>query len=214
MNDILMEVISHRGNWKKPSEKNTYLSFESSFSLGFGTETDFRDYLDEIVISHDIPTNETLKAETFFDCYNNFNITSSLALNIKADGLQQNIKTLLEKKSINNYFVFDMSIPDTIGYIDQKIKFFSRQSEYELQPAFYETCNGIWLDAFESEWYDSSLIKEHLGNDKKVAIVSPELHNRQHILFWEYLKSEKIDLEKNVILCTDFPEEAMKYFYE
>ena len=49
-----MIILSHRGYWKDVNEKNQQVSFERSFSLGFGTETDIRDYKGELVISHDI----------------------------------------------------------------------------------------------------------------------------------------------------------------
>jgi len=39
-----MLVISHRGYWKELAEKNRPIAFERSFALGFGTETDIRDY--------------------------------------------------------------------------------------------------------------------------------------------------------------------------
>ena len=55
----MIEVISHRGYWKTPEERNAPVAFERSFSLGFGTETDVRDCVrdgvSELVISHDIP---------------------------------------------------------------------------------------------------------------------------------------------------------------
>ena len=133
-------------------------------------------------------------------------------MNIKADGLQKELKRLLEEYDIENYFTFDMSIPDTIGYINENIKFYSRQSEYELTPAFYQEASGIWLDAFTSNWYGAGLIYNHLNNNKKVAIVSPELHKRPHFQFWEYLKKEKIYQEENVIICTDYPENAKAFF--
>ena len=101
-----------------------------------------------------------------------------------------------------------MSIPDTIGYIKHGINFFSRQSEYESIPAFYNDCAGIWLDAFSGNWYGEGLIRNHISNGKQVAIVSPELHKRNHLEFWEYLKKEKIHLESHVIICTDLPEQA------
>ncbi|MFP5042377.1 hypothetical protein [Parasediminibacterium sp. JCM 36343] len=207
-----MEIISHRGYWKTIAEKNQPVAFERSFSLGFGTETDFRDYLGEVVIAHDIATPLNITAQQCFGIYNQHICKRILALNIKADGLQQKLKSLLEEYSIENYFVFDMSIPDTIGYMKKGIKFFSRQSEYEPIPAFYKECDGIWLDAFIDTWYDMGLIKEHIENCKKVAIVSPDLHNRDVFSLWEKLKEAEIDKLDGVILCTDIPEKAKAYF--
>lgn len=207
-----MEIISHRGFWENLDEKNTSKSFEKSFSENFGTETDFRDYNGKLVISHDIPDENCIDAKRFFEIYNSYNCKSTLALNIKSDGLQKELQLLLKKYKIENYFVFDMSIPDTLGYIKNDIVFFSRQSEYELVPSLYESCSGIWLDSFEKIWFDKDLIENHLKNNKKVALVSPELHKRDYKAFWDYLKISKLFENKNLILCTDLPSDAKHFF--
>ena len=207
-----MKIISHRGYWKRLNEKNSLISFERSFSLGFGTETDLRDYKGEIVISHDIANSDSICLETFFKLYNEYTVKPLLALNIKADGLQVKLKKALEKYNVRNYFVFDMSIPDSIGYISNGFNFFSRQSEYEINPVFYEKSSGIWLDAFKEIWYDSELIKEHISNRKQVVIVSPDLHSRDVSDLWPMLKINGIHLLDGVILCTDTPEIAVNYF--
>jgi len=135
-----------------------------------------------------------------------------LALNVKADGLQLKVKGLIEQYKITRYFLFDMSIPDTIGYISHGLRVFSRQSEHEPEPAFYTECQGIWLDAFTSTWYDNDLIAAHIGRGKQVAIVSPELHGRDHLPLWQQLKEGQLHQQKNVILCTDLPEQAVAFF--
>ena len=207
-----MKFISHRGYWKTEGEKNSDKAFERSFGLDFGTETDIRDFLGELVISHDIANSSSISANHFFDLFNSFNPNIPLALNIKADGLHLKLKKLLNQYKINNYFTFDMSIPDNLGYIKENINFFSRQSEYELEPAFYGECIGIWLDCFQGIWYNKELIISHLNNDKQVALVSPELHNRNSLELWDFLKLNKIDQLEGVILCTDYPEEANSFF--
>ena len=98
-----MQILSHRGYWKSEKEKNTHGAFERSFSMGFGTETDIRDYKGELVISHDIADEKSVKLEDFFRIYNDFNKSLPLALNIKADGLQLKLKSLLVEYDIENY---------------------------------------------------------------------------------------------------------------
>ncbi len=118
-----MEIISHRGYWKEINEKNTNTAFERSFSLNFGTETDLRDYMGNLVISHDIANSNCIIADEFFLIYRRYAYQHlTLALNIKADGLQNELLKLLELHNIHNYFVFDMAIPDTIGYIKKRYK--------------------------------------------------------------------------------------------
>jgi glycerophosphoryl diester phosphodiesterase len=207
-----MEIISHRGYWFKNSEKNSDLAFRRSFSLSFGTETDIRDFDGELVISHDVANKNCITIEKFFEIYKSIEIQPSLALNIKSDGLQNLLKKSLKQNNINNYFVFDMSIPDTIMYLKEGMNVFIRQSEHELGTSFYESASGIWLDAFDGVWYSEELVKKHLNNGKKVAIVSSELHNREYLKHWTLLKSWNIINDDNLILCTDFPEKAIKFF--
>ena len=96
-----MNIISHRGYWLESAEKNISLSFERSFNLGFGTETDIRDYNGELVISHDIPTTSSMKIDDFFKLYKSQS-DSLLALNLKSDGLHSILKIKLEEFNIQN----------------------------------------------------------------------------------------------------------------
>ena len=95
-----MIILSHRGYWKEIYEKNQKIAFERSFSLGFGTETDIRDYKGNLVVSHDIADDKCISVKELFEIYNKFDNTLPLALNIKADGLQVKLKELLEEYKI------------------------------------------------------------------------------------------------------------------
>jgi hypothetical protein len=207
-----MEIISHRGLWKSEDEKNTIIAFENSFKNGFGTETDFRDYKGELVISHDIANENCITVSRFFEIYKSYSTQSTLALNIKADGLQNKLSNLLKKYEIENYFVFDMSIPDTLGYFKKNIPFYTRQSEYELIPSLYEESKGIWLDCFEKIWFTEELISNHIAKTKKISFVSPDLHKREPYDFWNFLIQKKLNESNKLILCTDLPLEAKSYF--
>lgn len=210
-----MLILSHRGYWKEPSEKNSRIAFEQSFSLGFGTETDIRDFNGKLVISHDMPDASAISVKDFFALYNQYDTTLPLALNIKADGLQVALKKLLNEYSITNYFVFDMSVPDGLGYLKNGINAFTRQSEYELEPSFYHEAQGIWLDEFYTHWISKSTISYHLEQNKQICIVSPDLHKRDYMTEWEHYKQIEKELGiNNLILCTDYPEIAREFFNE
>lgn len=209
-----MIILSHRGYWKNTSEKNQLSAFKRSFSLGFGTETDIRDYKSKLVISHDIANQNSLDIVQFFDLYKQHNSSLPLALNIKSDGLQIELLKLLKQYHIQNYFVFDMSVPDGLGYINQNIKTFTRESEYEISPSFYKESKGIWLDEFHTHWINQTTIEKHLKNDKLVCIVSPDLHKRNYKKEWQHYKEIENNLEINsLMLCTDYPEEAKEFFH-
>ena len=213
-----MQIISHRGYWKINSEKNKIKAFERSFNLGFGIETDIRDFNGELVISHDIPISsleELIYVDDFFKLYKLIGNNLTLALNIKSDGLQEKLENLINKYNISNYFVFDMSTPDTLKYMNMGINFFSRQSEFEVTPSLYNQCSGILLDEFVNHWITPDILENHLKKNKLVCIVSPELHGRSNLKEWEQYKNFITNqFSDNLILCTDKPEEAKKYFYE
>lgn len=210
-----MIILSHRGHWKKKNEKNQPVAFQRSFSLGFGTETDIRDYKGELVISHDIADENSISLQAMFEIYNKYDNSLPLALNIKADGLQAKLKKLIEEYKITNYFVFDMSVPDGLEYLKNNIKAFTRESEYEMAPSFYDNACGVWLDEFKEHWITKETIKKHFKNSKQICIVSPDLHKREYEKEWEhYKKIEKALAIDNLIICTDYPEEAKEFFNE
>ncbi len=208
-----MKIISHRGLWQSSNEKNTVSAFEKSFSADFGTETDIRDYKGALVISHDVADNSCLLLSDFFELYKKYDADLPIALNVKADGLQNLLQTMLLQYEVNNYFVFDMSIPDTLGYLACQLNVFCRQSEYEPNPSFYTESKGIWLDGFNGEWFDNSLISNHLTQGKEVCIVSSELHGSNYIPFWKKLRELAEDSDDSLMLCTDYPDQAREFFY-
>ncbi|WP_151945338.1 PI-PLC domain-containing protein [Aliarcobacter butzleri] len=210
-----MIILSHRGYWKEMSEKNFPISFERSFSLGFGTETDVRDYKGELVISHDIADENCVSVKEMLEIYNKYDNTLPLALNIKADGLQIKLRELLMGYKIKNYFVFDMSVPDGLQYLKQGMKSFTRESEYEKVPSFYNEAYGVWLDEFEGHWINKEVIEKHINNNKNICIVSPDLHKREYKKEWQHYKEIEKELKINyLMLCTDYPEEAKEFFDE
>ncbi len=210
----MIKILSHRGFWRENLEKNLEVAFIRSWENGFGLETDVRDFNQKLVISHDMASSENIDFEYFLEKYNQLGKGTPLALNIKADGLSIPLKEVLKKFQIENYFVFDMSVPDTKSYLVNNLTTFSRQSEIEQEPIFYNEVNGIWLDAFESEWYLPGLIQTHLNLKKAIAIVSPEIHGRDHLRFWHWIKLNNLHLTENILLCTDFPSDAKLFFYE
>ena len=209
-----MNIISHRGYWKLNHEKNTEIAFRRSFELDYGTETDVRDLDGELVVSHDIPTtrNRNMKLSRLFEIYNESSCKKILALNIKSDGLQVGLKKLLEEYSITNYFIFDMAVPDAIISLKERLVCYTRHSEYEPVPSFYQSASGVWLDEFYEDWITLEVLEDHLSQNKPICIVSPELHRRDPLKKWQQYKRLNKDHDlSNVTLCTDFPEKAAEF---
>lgn len=208
-----MQIISHRGYWKTQLEKNTLTAFNRSFSMGFGAEIDIRDWDGELVISHDPANRDCIKLINFLKLYLQHPTRPTLAFNIKADGLHSELNRHLRSLEIQNYFVFDMAVPDGLLYVHAGMKTYTRHSEYEPTPPYYEKAYGVWLDEFDSHWLTDEIIEEHFSNGKEICIVSPELHKRSHQKEWQHYRKLEKKLGKNkLMLCTDLPEQAKEFF--
>ncbi|MCX7644522.1 MAG: hypothetical protein N2Z62_04400 [Rhodobacteraceae bacterium] len=208
-----MRILSHRGFWLSPAEKNAPEAFARSFAAGFGTETDIRDLDGKLVIAHDPPRQGALGAEAFLAGHAAQDPALPLALNVKADGLQGLLVPLLERFAPREAFVFDMSVPDMLRWLSTDVPVFTRLSDVEPEPLLADRCAGIWLDAFHSDWWEAGTVARQIDAGRRVCIVSPDLHRRDHRPVWERLAASSDLMESDaVMLCTDFPQQAREFF--
>jgi hypothetical protein len=207
-----MLVLAHRGLWSTLHDENSIEALTDALDCNYGIEFDVRDSNGSIVIAHDIVNELKPSALQLFDAYYLSSCSAILAINIKADGLGRLIADMLAQRGIKNYFCFDMSVPETLRYRRSGIRYFTRQSEYEENPVFYHDAAGVWMDMFESDWITADDIRLHLDRGKQVAIVSPELHVRPHMIFWEGLKDSGLYRHDGLMLCTDHPVSARSFF--
>lgn len=209
----MMQLLAHRGYWKTVQEKNALSTMTLAFQHQWGVETDIRDYKQQLVISHDIASETSYPLTELLQTYREEKSTACLALNIKADGLSDELLEQLQQENIRHYFVFDMSVPETLRYLRLGLKVFTRISEYESpNPYLFEHSEGIWLDAFTGTWYSAELVNNLLQKGKKVAIVSAELHGRSNEEQWAFIHENNWHLSEHVYLCTDLPQEAVLFF--
>ncbi|MEN5363253.1 hypothetical protein [Brevundimonas intermedia] len=202
-----MIILSHRGFWVDQVEKNGLTAFKRTIESGFGTETDIRDRDASLVVSHD-PANSS--AVAWLDLLDMFEGSGlPLAVNVKADGLSEMVASSLAGRNIDA-FMFDMSGPETVRYAKAGLPFFTRHSDLELDPILYESANGVWLDSFGPEWFDREVIQRHLDRDKKVCVVSSELHGRDARALWDML--DGCGHAEGLMICTDLPLQAAKRF--
>jgi glycerophosphoryl diester phosphodiesterase len=203
-----MVIISHRGYWHEADEKNSEIAFRRSFKLGFGTETDVRDCTGQLVISHDMPRGVEMPFRSFLMLVNKEELL--LAINIKADGLAESLKKEMSDHCRSSWFTFDMSIPDMRAHLKVGNPVFARMSEVEKEPVWFDRIEGIWLDSFEEDWISQETIQNIIRKDKKVCVLSPEIHGRAHEPMWNTLLP--LAKEDRLILCTDIPEVAREFF--
>ena len=210
---LAVEMIAHRGWWTLPGQRNTPEAFEAALRSGFGIETDIRDSRGTLVISHDMPRGGEQTFTEFLQQYNDCGSTATLALNIKADGLAAAVQSLLQQYDVTNYFCFDMSIPDSRGYMRLGMPVYARLSEIELDSPLVRQAPGVWLDAFERQWFGVDQIAQLLCEGKQVCVVSPELHGRGHQPLWDQLETWLDEYADHMpagsgrlMLCTDLPD--------
>lgn len=210
MSKVNFDIIAHRGYWKTKSEQNTMASFERALTKGYGIETDLRDAKQRIVIAHDAFPDQAPTFEQFCELYKKLDSDCPLALNIKADGLLVKLKEVLAAYAIDNFFIFDMSIPETLKTVKTGLKFYSRISEYEPVDVFADHSAGIWFDSFQGQMaLTEKYLLEH--KNKPFCVVSPELHSRDdYKKQWAALKM--LD-SRRIQICTDFPDLAKEFFH-
>lgn len=202
-----MIVLSHRGFWIDPEEKNSLIAFERNVEVGIGTETDIRDRDGVLVVSHDPADSQAMTWLDVLDLFERSGLP--LAVNVKADGLSDMVADSLAGREINA-FMFDMSGPETVRYARAGLPYFTRHSDVERDPILYETAAGVWLDSFGPEWFDLAVIERHLDHGKKVCVVSSELHGRDPGDLWEMLTPYK--RRDGLMICTDLPQQAASRF--
>jgi len=207
-NSHARRILAHRGQWKgefglQDLEPNSLKALLRAAENGFGIETDLRDHCGEIVISHDPVKDFALNFGEFAE----MDVQGLVALNVKSDGL---VPLLIPSPaSISfEYFFFDMSFPESRRYSENQLPFASRMSEVEN--FIHDRSQYIWLDSFEGDWFmtkDSLALRDL---ERKVVVVSPELHNRPFLQAWKWV-ANAMSTNTNLFICTDFPEQFLEY---
>lgn len=209
------QILAHRGWWKSRKETNSLEALRNALQAGFGLETDFRDHNGRLVVSHDPPAGETLLgAAELFVLYARIEARGRLALNVKSDGLQKLLAEAIDSSGIDRgrVFAFDMSIPDALGYLQQRFPTYTRVSEYEEQPAFIDKAGGVWVDSFTGQFPQVKIALQFLRRGLRVAVVSSELHRRDPGTLWDEIEGAELHHDPRFELCTDFPEKAFDRF--
>ena len=190
-----MIKIIHRVNTK---------NLLKNISNNYGVEIDIRSNNGKLILNHDPHKNGENLAE-WISFYNH----KFLILNIKEEGIEENVIQLMRANSISNYFLLDLSFPSIIRLKAQEKNIAVRLSHFES----FETVeklknevNWIWIDMvndtipFSKSNYN--IIQEY---GFKTCIVSPELWGRP-ISSIERVKMQLIDNNYKIdAVCTKEP---------
>ena len=190
-----MIIIKHRVNkineLKKTSQK-------------YGVEIDLRSNNKNIILSHD----PYLNGEKFSEWIKTFK-HKLIVLNVKEEGLENKIISILKKNRISNFFFHDQTFSSLLKN-KNRTKVSLRYSEFESLKNFtflFKNIKWIWIDHFNKFPLKKDFYKVLKKNNVKICIVSPELVNLKFKKKISYLKKllkkDKINIDA---VCTKFPE--------
>jgi hypothetical protein len=221
--DLKNRIVAHRGLWSPEIVANSQNALVSALNNGFGVETDLRDGLGKLIVSHDIYVrgNESIDLGTFVSIFEDSRLHEEqlIALNVKSDGLADLDLDFL-RDAIPNSFFFDMSIPELVRYKNRGLPYALRMSEFE---PIFDVLNGFtewkpaayWVDGFESEWFLQDKNWNRLlsiAEMTPVVLVSPELHRRPPASVQEKFL-QAVSESAHLYLCTDLGSEMSKLAY-
>ena len=207
-----MQVLAHRGLWVTPGKRNTIVALERALAFGYGVELDLRDLAGELVGGARTSRARGPAVRGVRARVRRLRPGGAGGPQRELARLAPLLATALESCTLRNYFVFDWAVPDARSYVDRGLRLFTRLSEHEPAPAFYAAAAGVWLDTFSEDVTDERPIAEHLERGKQVALVSPELHGREHQPAWARYARMTVVRSHELLLCTDHPAAAADLF--
>lgn len=201
--NLKQRIYCHRGFWTSKGDQNSLNAFLRATEVGYGIETDIRDSVGFIAVSHDPVQAPSLLIE------NLQNNAVPIALNIKSDGLLSLKNHHLQKiLSFTGSFVFDASVPEILKYKEANLPHALRLSEYERDLPWKSPF--VWLDSFSSDWWIQNDVLKKLTAEHFVVVVSPELHRRERARVWDEVATEISEGNPNLAICTDHPDEFFR----
>ena len=172
----------------------------------YGIEIDIRTYKDQLVLHHDPFIKD---AEKFLDWIDHFD-HKSIILNVKEEGLEEELIKIMKEHEINNYFFLDQSFPFLIKYANKGYtKSAVRFSEFESIDTVLSLSGKIewvWIDYFSHFPLNSK--DSYLLHDKgfNICLVSPELQGFnpqvEIIKLQNFIKNNDISFDT---VCTKYP---------
>lgn len=152
-------------------------SLANTLPDNYGIEFDLRDSDKSIIVTHDPFT----QGESFEYFLSNLKIKRFLIVNIKSEGIEEKVLSLLKKYEFNDFFFLDCSFPAIVKLSKLgETRIAMRFSEYEPFNMIELNRNKIqwvWIDCFTELPINQLLEKKIHAMGLKICIVSPELQS-------------------------------------
>jgi hypothetical protein len=204
-----MKIVQHRVNDLEKLRKT---------HTNFGCEIDLRNHGADIHVTHDPFKEDGPLLEEWLQYFDH----EFLILNVKEEGLEEQLFELMANNGINDYFILDETIPYIQKYaLLGKSGFALRVSEIEANESAIllqswlksrgRSVDWIWADTFSGEPLEAEVYKKLQDSGFKICQVSPELHHLEGQSQWqglvdkfsERLVSQGIHLD---MICTKMPD--------
>lgn len=187
-----MEIIAHRINT---------IDQLKNLNFNLGVEVDIRSNDKNLIICHD-PFSHYINFKDWLHFYNH----GTLILNVKENGLEQELLKTMQDFKKDNFFILDQSFPYIVNTIKNGEKRCAvRLSEYEsinTVLSLKDKLNWVWIDFFTKFPLDLEIYKILKKNNFKLCIVSPELQghsNSKCLDLKNYIKSNEMYFDA---ICT------------
>ncbi len=196
----MLEIFGHRAIFN--GVENSAKSIPFYKKLDVGIELDLRNSKNGVYVAHD-PTKEGDLFEEVCKIYSNSQI--KMALHIKEIETVIEVRELLEKYSIDNYFLFNTEnfrFSDEISM--ERIAAYVSKKQENIKEKI------LWCDEIQSKWYTQKYISDLHQKNKILYGMSLELVKRcnKQEVFLEWQRLIKIGIDG---ICTKYPEELMKF---
>jgi hypothetical protein len=198
-----MKLISHR--------RNTVSELLAT-DTRYGVEVDIRSEGNRLIIHHD-----PLVGGESFDEWINAYRHGTLILNVKEEGLENQLISIMKSKGITDFFFLDQSFPFLVKWARAgERRCAVRVSEFESNETAL-TLSGkidwVWVDCFTHFSLSEIEAKQLKEAGFKLCIVSPELQGRDAVV--EIPKLALLLKERHIkadAVCTKRPDIWEKVF--
>ncbi len=162
----------------------------------YGVEIDLRNEGTNIVLNHD-PFE---KGESFEEYCRNYDHALML-LNVKTEGIEEDVLRIVKENNVKNYFFLDLTFPSIIKLISQgENNIAIRFSEYEPIEnalALKGKIKWVWIDTFTKLPITKEIFNKIKESGFKTFLVSPDRWGREDDIekYSQYIKENNIDID-------------------
>ncbi len=165
-----MEIIAHRINT---------INKLKNLNINLGVEVDIRSNEKNLIICHD-PFSDYINFKDWLSFYNH----GTLILNVKENGLEEELLKTMKWFKKENFFILDQSFPYLLNTINNgENRCAVRLSEYEsinTVLSLKDKLSWVWIDFFTKFPVDFEIYKILKKHNFKLCIVSPELQGHKN----------------------------------